>query len=61
MDHLVRTVSEYMQEYHMVEAGQKIVVGVSGGADSMGLLSVLAELAGYFDFSIVFLLIYLIH
>ena len=53
MDHLVRTVSEYMQEYHMVEAGQKIVVGVSGGADSMGLLSVLAELAGYFDFSIV--------
>ena len=37
MNNLVQKVSEYMQEHHMVEDGQKIVVGVSGGADSMGL------------------------
>ena len=34
MNNLVQKVSEYMQEQHMVEDGQKIVVGVSGGADS---------------------------
>ena len=38
MNYLVEKVSEYMQQNHMVEEGQKIVVGVSGGADSMGLL-----------------------
>ena len=38
MNNLVQKVSEYMQEHHMVEEGQKIVVGVSGGADSMGCL-----------------------
>ena len=53
MSNLVQKVSEYMQEQHMVEDGQKIVVGVSGGADSMGLLSVLSELAEYFHFSLV--------
>ena len=40
MNYLVEKVSEYMQQNHMVEEGQKIVVGVSGGADSMGLLFV---------------------
>ena len=45
MNYLVEKVSEYMQQNHMVEEGQKIVVGVSGGADSMGLLFVLSELA----------------
>lgn len=53
MNNLVQKVSEYMQEYHMVEEGQKIVVGVSGGADSMGLLAVLSELAEYFHLSLV--------
>ncbi len=53
MNHLVEKVSEYMQEHHMVDSGQKIVVGVSGGADSMGLLSVLTELAEIYHFSLV--------
>ena len=53
MNHLVERVSEYMQEHHMVDSGQKIVVGVSGGADSMGLLSVLTELAKIYHFSLV--------
>lgn len=45
MNYLVEKVSEYMQQNHMAEDGQKIVVGVSGGADSMGLLFILSELA----------------
>ena len=53
MNRLVERVSEYMQEHHMVEDGQKIVVGVSGGADSMGLLSILSEIAQYFHLSLV--------
>ena len=53
MNRLVERVSEYMQEHHMVVNGQKIVVGVSGGADSMGLLSVLSELAEICGFSLV--------
>ena len=53
MNRLVERVSEYMQEHHMVENGQKIVVGVSGGADSMALLSVLSELADAFGISLV--------
>ena len=52
MNYLVEKVSEYMQQNHMVEEGQKIVVGVSGGADSMGLLFVLSELAEYFHLSL---------
>lgn len=53
MNCLVERVSEYMQEHHMVENGQKVVVGVSGGADSMGLLSILSEIAEYFHISLV--------
>lgn len=52
MNYLVEKVSGYMQEHHMVEEGQKIVVGVSGGADSMALLSILSELAAHFHFSL---------
>lgn len=52
MNYLVEKVSEYMQQNHMVEDGQKIVVGVSGGADSMGLLFILSELAEYFHLSL---------
>lgn len=52
MNYLVEKVSEYMQQYHMVEQGQKVVVGVSGGADSMGLFCVLSELAEYFHITL---------
>ena len=53
MNRLVERVSEYMQEHHMVENGQKIVVGVSGGADSMALLDIMSELASVYGISLV--------
>lgn len=52
MNYLVEKVSEYMQQNDMVEDGEKIVVGVSGGADSTGLLCILSELAKQFGFSL---------
>ncbi len=41
---MVKNVVEYMQKHHMLENGDSVIVGVSGGADSVCLLSVLADL-----------------
>ena len=41
---LVEQVAAYMQAHHMTEPGSLVLVGVSGGADSVCLLSVLALL-----------------
>ena len=38
-------VKRYIQQNNMIDAGESVVVGVSGGADSMCLLSVLMELS----------------
>ncbi len=38
-------VRQYMLQEHMVEAGQRVLVGVSGGADSVCLLLLLRELS----------------
>ena len=35
----------YMREHHMLEPGERVVAGVSGGADSVCLLFVLTEWA----------------
>ena len=45
MNQLVLKVKEYMQIHHMVDPGSKIVVGVSGGPDSVALFYILLELA----------------
>lgn len=42
-------VNAYIQKYHMLEKGEKIVIGVSGGADSVCLLFLLLSLRNEWD------------
>jgi tRNA(Ile)-lysidine synthase len=44
MSHLKRKVLDTVQKYDMIRPGEKIVVGVSGGPDSMALLYLLYDL-----------------
>lgn len=41
----IKTVADYCQAENLLEAGDKIVVGVSGGADSLALLATLQKLS----------------
>lgn len=45
-EHFVQRVSETIEHYHLLQSGEKILVALSGGADSVALLRVLLEL-GY--------------
>ena len=49
MQKLMGLVRRCVDDYHMIEAGDKIAVGVSGGKDSLALLVLLAGLREYFD------------
>ena len=42
----------YMKQNHMVELGDGVLVGLSGGADSVGLLLVLWKLRETFQISL---------
>ncbi len=42
------TVRRAVDDYHMIEAGDRVAVGVSGGKDSMLLLVALNHLKGYY-------------
>src|SRR5512136_3368535 len=42
---MIRKIKEAIDEYHLLEQGEKVVVAVSGGADSVALLKVLAVLS----------------
>ena len=48
MQHLMGLVRRCADDYHMIEAGDRIAVGVSGGKDSLALLALLAGLQKYY-------------
>ena len=50
---MVKKVYDYIQKYHMLEKGDTVIIGVSGGADSVCLLSVLSELREAMSLSLV--------
>ena len=45
-------VIETIKKYKLIEAGDKIVLGVSGGPDSISMLNILNEIKDEFDFKI---------
>ena len=49
MQKMTGLVRRCVDDYHMIEEGDKIAVGVSGGKDSLVLLVLLAELKKYFN------------
>ena len=49
MQKLIGLVRRCVQDYKMIEEGDRIGVGVSGGKDSVALLAFLAELRKYND------------
>ncbi len=51
-DNLTELVKAIIKEYGMIDAGCRVVVGVSGGPDSTALMNVLHSLASQLDFQI---------
>lgn len=49
---MVEQVAKYIRQWHMIEPGNLVIAGVSGGADSVCLCCVLAELSGRLDFTL---------
>ena len=50
---MYQRVKEYIRRYHMLDGKDRVITGVSGGADSICLLFMLIELSKESDFSIV--------
>ena len=48
-----RKVEKYMEQYHMIKRGDRIVLGVSGGADSISLFFVMVGLCKKYNIDIV--------
>ena len=45
-------VRAFMEQYHMVTAGERVLLGLSGGADSVCLFHLLRELQEPLGFSL---------
>ena len=50
---MIKKVEKYIEQYHMIEKGDRIVLGVSGGADSISLFFVMLELSEKYNIKIV--------
>ena len=48
---MIERICEFMDKWHMVSAGDRVLVGVSGGADSICLCLILKELSTQMKFS----------
>ncbi len=48
---MIKKIMEFQQKHNLIEAGDRVVVGFSGGADSVCLLLVLEEMRRSIDFS----------
>lgn len=48
MEHLASLVRRCVEDYDMIQAGDRIAVGISGGKDSLALLCALASLRRYY-------------
>ena len=46
---MITKVKKYMKKHHMVEAGDRVLIGLSGGADSAALFHILREYQRYMD------------
>lgn len=49
---MVKRTHEFMKKYHMIGMGDSIVMGISGGADSVAMLLVLCELKKRYNLSL---------
>ena len=52
MDKRLEKIESYIRQYHMIEKGDRIVIGVSGGADSVCLLMALCSLQEKLGFQV---------
>ena len=49
---MIKKVSEYMKQHHMLSPGDTVVAGISGGADSVCLFRILTEMKKSIDFDL---------
>ena len=52
MQHILGQVRRCVEDYHMIEAGDEVAVGVSGGKDSLLTLTALARLRDFYPISL---------